>query len=130
MIFFLNQYFFSAHQDDFSPSFFVLPKFTNPSADSVPSKPLIVYQRRKNSVPLRPPPATSLNADPVPATAPEPLRHSTRVHRPPDRYGFTSPLSLTATLSSIPIPSSYKQAMEHECWRKAVESELLALEEN
>lgn len=37
---------------------------------------------------------------------------------------------MTATLSSIPIPSSYKQAMENDCWQKAIESELLALEEN
>lgn len=85
MIFFENQYFFSAYHDDSSPSFSVLPKFTNPSADSAPSKPIIVYQRRKNLVPLGPPPATSLNVDPVPATAPEPFRHSTRVRRPPDR---------------------------------------------
>jgi hypothetical protein len=33
-------------------------------------------------------------------------------------------------LSSTFLPSSYKQAMEHECWRKAIETELLALEEN
>ena len=95
--------------------------FTNPYADSVPSKPLIVYQRRQISAPLRPPPAQSLNADPVSATAPPPLRQSTRVRRPPDRYGFISPLSLTATVSSIPIPSSYKQAMEHECWHEKVQ---------
>ena len=93
-----------------------MPKFTKPSVDSVPFKPLIVYQRRKNSVPLRPPTETSLNADPVPATAPKPLKHGTRVYRPPDRYGFTYPLSLTATLSYIPIPLSYKQAIEYECW--------------
>lgn len=130
VIFFENQYFFSTHKDDLSPSFSVLPIFTNSSADSVPSKPLIVYQRRKISAPLGPPPAHSLNVDPVPATAPTPLRQSTRVRKPPDRYGFTSPLSLTATVSSIPIPSSYKQAMEHECWRRAIETELLALAEN
>ena len=82
--------------------------FTNSSADFVPSKPLIVYQRCKISAPLGPPPAHSLNADPVLATAPTPLRQSTQVRRPPDRYGFISPLSLTATVSYIPIPSSYK----------------------
>jgi len=37
---------------------------------------------------------------------------------------------MTASLSSIPIPSSFKQAMENDCWQKAIESELLALEEN
>lgn len=37
---------------------------------------------------------------------------------------------MTATLASIPIPSSYKQSMEHVCWQQAIETELLALEEN
>jgi hypothetical protein len=39
-------------------------------------------------------------------------------------------VALTATLSSIPIPSSYKQVMKHERWRKAIETELLVVEEN
>ena len=37
---------------------------------------------------------------------------------------------MTATLACVPIPSSYKQAMEHKCWQEAIEAELLALEEN
>ena len=37
---------------------------------------------------------------------------------------------MTASLSSIPIPSSYSQAMKNACWQKAIEAELLALEEN
>ena len=37
---------------------------------------------------------------------------------------------MTATLAHVPIPSSYKQAMEHKCWQEAIEAELLALEEN
>jgi len=37
---------------------------------------------------------------------------------------------MTASLSSVSIPSSYKQAMENDCWQKAIETELLALEEN
>jgi len=37
---------------------------------------------------------------------------------------------MTASLPSIHIPSSYKQAMEIDCWQKAIESELLALKEN
>ena len=62
--------------------------------------------------------------------APTPLRRSSRVRKPPDMYGFTSPLSLTTTLSYVSIPSSYKQEMENDCWQKAIETELLALEEN
>ncbi|KAL3523634.1 hypothetical protein ACH5RR_016468 [Cinchona calisaya] len=134
--FFENQYFFANHHDPVSSSFSVLPLFTNSSVDSVPSKPLLVYQRRKSntldqtSTSHRPPPTHSLTADSVPTATLAPLRRGTRVHKPPDRYGFTPPLSLAATLSPIPIPSSYKQAMEHECWRQAIDAEFLALEEN
>ncbi|WVZ12533.1 hypothetical protein V8G54_017063 [Vigna mungo] len=63
---------------------------------------------------------TSLDVDPVQAPEPEPA--------PLRRKRYIC--SMTATLSSIPIPSSYKQAMQNECWKKAIESELLALEEN
>ncbi|BFG20903.1 hypothetical protein CerSpe_071770 [Prunus speciosa] len=110
--------------------------FPNSPADPVPPKPLLVYQRRSTatshqpSAPQEPPQASSPTAAPVPAPAPPSLRLSTRVRRPPERFGFSSPSSFTATLSSISLPSSYKQAMEHECWRKAIETELLALEEN
>lgn len=114
----------------------MLPLFTNTDADPVPSKPLLMYQRRKSntsnhiSAPTRPPPDHTLDVDLAPAATDAPLRQSTRVRKPPDRYGFPTPSSLTTTLSSIPIPKSYKQAMEHECWRQAIETELLALEEN
>jgi len=37
---------------------------------------------------------------------------------------------LTETLASVPIPSSYKQVMKYKCWQDAIETELLALEEN
>ncbi|RVX16305.1 Retrovirus-related Pol polyprotein from transposon RE1 [Vitis vinifera] len=58
------------------------------------------------------------------------LRWSTRLSRPPDWYGFFSPVSLVATLSTISIPSCYKQAMEHKCWKNAMQAELQAIEEN
>ena len=57
------------------------------------------------------------------------LRLSTLVSRPPDRYGY-SHLSFLATLASINIPTSYSQAMKHECWRKAMSEELEALQTN
>ncbi|CAL8153285.1 unnamed protein product [Prunus armeniaca] len=112
------------------------PVVNTSSAAPVPSKPLLVYQRRSSatshqpSAPPKPPQDPSPPAALVPATAPPPLRHSTRVRRPPNRFGSSSPSSFTATLSSISLPSSYKQAMKHECWQKAVEAELLPLEEN
>ena len=37
---------------------------------------------------------------------------------------------MTTTLAFVPIPSSYKQAMEHKCWQDAIETELFALDEN
>ena len=69
-------------------------------------------------------------ADPVQALEIDLIRRGSRVRKPPERYGFTSPSSLAATLSPVSIPSSYKQAMENACWQKAIEAELLALEEN
>lgn len=44
--------------------------------------------------------------------------------------GFSSPLSLTITLSFIHIRLSYKQAIELEYWKKVMEEELQALKEN
>ncbi|CAL8994106.1 unnamed protein product [Prunus brigantina] len=99
VIFLENQYFFPTHQDPVSPSFSVLPMFTNSfaapvlnisSPAPVPSQPLLVYRRRSSATshqppaPPQPPPAPSPTAAPVPATAPPPLRQSTRVRRPPD----------------------------------------------
>ena len=43
---------------------------------------------------------------------------------------FSSSLSLTMTIAFVPIPFPYRQAMEHKCWREAIETKLLALEEN
>jgi len=125
VIFQENTYFFADNHDiGSSPSISVLPFFSNNSAGTTPPKPLLVYQRR-NMTP-RPPLDHSLAADPVLDPDPAPLRRSSRVRKTPARYGF----SLTATLASIPIPSSYKQAMEHKCWQQAIETELLALAEN
>lgn len=58
------------------------------------------------------------------------LRRSSRTHKPPDWYGFSTPAAMSTTLSSISIPTCYRQAMEHECWQQAMEAELKALEEN
>ena len=122
VIFLENQYFFSMHQDHVPPLFSVLPMFTNSSAAPVPSKPLLVYQRRSSTTshqhpdPLKPPQVPSPTAALVPATATSSHRQSTRVRKPPDRYRYSPPSSFTTTLSSTFLPSSYKQAMEHECW--------------
>ena len=75
-------------------------------------------------------PPSNLGPTPEPAPASTILRLSTCLSRPPDWYGFFSPVSLVATLSTISIPSCYKQAMEHESWQNAMQVELQALEEN
>jgi len=61
-----------------------------------------------------------------PVTSALPLRRSTRS----SRYGFFTPISLSTTLSSISIPSSYTQAMKHGYWKKAMQEELHTLQEN
>lgn len=43
-------------------------------------------------------------------------RQSTRVSRPLDRYGSFH--SLSTTLTSIPIPLNYSEAIKYECWVK------------
>ena len=95
-------------------------------------KPGFVYERRRrhkfdstSSVPLS-------DLDPVPDPAPTSttLHRSTRLSQPPDWYGFFSPVSLVTTLSTISIPSCYKQAMEYECWQNTMQAELEALKEN
>ncbi|CAI8617215.1 unnamed protein product [Vicia faba] len=136
VVFFENKYFFATHHDLPSSTFSVLPLFSNSSAGQPSSKPLLTYQRRRvvtqnqpadSHGPLR---ESSSTADPTQEPEPGPIRHSTRIRKLPEKYGFSNPLSLTAALSCVPIPSSYKQAMEHGCWQTAIENEPLALEEN
>ena len=95
-------------------------------------KPGFIYERRNqhefgSTSPMLP---SDLDPTPDPASTSITLRRSTHPSRPPNWYGFFSPVSLVATLSTISIPSCYKQAMEHECWQHAMQTELQALEEN
>ena len=75
MIFLENQYVFFTHQDPVPPLFSVLLMFANSSAAPVPSKPLLVYQRRLSATShqpldlLEPPQVPSPTISPVPATA-------------------------------------------------------------
>jgi len=69
--------------------------FSNSSTAPVPSKPLLVYQRRSSATsyqppdPLEPPHVPSSTAAHVPATATPSHRQSTRVRKPPNRYGYS-----------------------------------------
>ena len=58
-----------------------------------------------------------------------PLRQSSHISCPPDRFGFTH-TSLLTTLSSVQMPYHFSQAVQHECWRQAMQEELEALKEN
>ncbi|RVW45850.1 Retrovirus-related Pol polyprotein from transposon RE1 [Vitis vinifera] len=75
-------------------------------------------------------PSSDLDPAPNHILASTTIRWSTRLSRPPDWYGFVFPISLAANLSTISIPSCYKQVMEHECWKNAMQAELQALEKN
>ena len=72
---------------------------------------------------------SDLDLAPDPTLASTTLCRSTRPSQSPNWYGFFSSISLVTTLSTISIPSCYKQAMEHECWKIAMQVELQALKE-
>lgn len=66
--------------------------------------------------------------EPTPNPGPPPaLRRSTRIAKPPDRFGFPSFLS---AVHAISIPSSYSQAVQESCWQEAMADEIVAFESN
>ena len=131
-VIFENQYFFPSHVQLSSASVSLLPIFSESPTIVERFKIGFVYERRSRhesgSTSFVPHSDLDLASDPAPASTT--LRRSTHPSRPPDWYGFFSPVSLITTLSTISIPSCYKQAMEHECWQIAMQAELQALEEN
>ena len=112
VIFFENQKFFPSH-DSSSPEVAILPTFNDHSTVVQRFQPGFVYQCRSSTA--APP------IDPVPIVP----RRSTRVSRPPARY-----ISCTAALSNIFVPSCYSHAAKHECWQRAMQEELQALQDN
>ena len=124
MIFFENQYFFPSHVQLSSASVSLLPIFSESPTIVERFKPGFVYKRRSRhesgSTSFMPP--SDLELAPDPALASTTIHQSTRPSRPPNWYDFFSPVSLVATLSTISIPSCYKQAMEHECWQIAMQA--------
>ena len=132
VIFFENQFFFPSHVQLSSASVSLLPNFSESPTIVERFKLGFVYERRSRqesgSTSFVPPSDLDLAPDPAPTSTT--LRRSTHPSRPPNWYGFFSPVSLVATLSTISIPSCYKQAMEHKCWKIEIQAELQALEEN
>ncbi|RVW84364.1 Retrovirus-related Pol polyprotein from transposon RE1 [Vitis vinifera] len=100
-------------------------------------QPGIVYTRRSRpqslsvAHPISDP--TTLQMQSVAAPS---VRRSSRVSVPPNRYGFPSSSSgnsisaLTAALSKFDIPTCYSHAAKHDCWRQAMQEEIVALEAN
>lgn len=58
---------------------------------------------------------------------PQPLRHSSCITVPPNRYGFPSHFT---SLDSTPIPTSYSRVSIVPCWQDAMTKELLILKAN
>jgi len=111
-----------------------MPHFLDSSHTVERFKPSLVYTRRHLPSSTLHDSAPTLDFVPPPALDPVtsviPLCRSTQSSKPPNWYGFFTPISLSTTLPSIFIPSSYTQAMEHDCWKKAMQEELQALQEN
>ena len=92
-----------------------------------------MYERRRPILPLL---EQDLSSEPIlidHSTMNSPsntiLQRSSRVRHPPDQYGF-SHTSLHTTLTSIPIPKCYSEAVKHGCWHAAMAEELQALRDN
>ena len=83
---------------------------------------MVYRQQSPSSLPL---------PDPIPSPILEvpPLRRSTRSSHPPEKYGF-SYTSLNATSAQITVPNYYSPTVKQECWVKAINEELQALQEN
>jgi hypothetical protein len=136
VVFFENQCFFSTHVESL-PEISILPCFDELSPLPKRFKPGMVYTQRRSTLPL---PETNPSSESVQTTSPEidspsetipesgPQR-STRVSRPPDWYGF-SHTSFKTTLSSISIPTCFSKVVKYECWQKAMNEELRALQDN
>ena len=110
VIFFENQYFFPSHIELPSASVSLLASFSESPTIVEGFKPGFVYERRSrhesNSTSYVSPSNLDPTLDPAPASTT--LRRFTRLSRPPNWYGFFSPVFLIATLSTISIPSCYK----------------------
>ncbi|RWR83570.1 retrovirus-related Pol polyprotein from transposon TNT 1-94 isoform X1 [Cinnamomum micranthum f. kanehirae] len=137
VVFFENQYFSQHHHDnDPSPLISLVPNFAETSISPVDkTKPILVYERRRRentTVPKPPDNIISSISDPAPTpdiSQSVQLRRFSRISRPSDRFGFTH-TSLLTTLSSVQIPNHFSPAVQHECWRNAMQEELEALDGN
>lgn len=109
--------FFSINQDGhFSISKSLSPLFFNSLTREQTCQPLLVYQRHSFVPP--PPPDHSLDVDPTFQQEPTILPRSTSDRKPPEKYDYSKPLSLKATLAYVLNPYSYKQAIQHNVGKK------------
>ena len=116
---FLINIFFQQFIDPSDSPFVTLPGFSD-KTPFVKFNPNSVYHSRgdKQATGSTPP-------DPPPPSGPSgvaPLRRSTHISVPPNRYGFTH-TSLMATMTSTTIPNLYSQAVQHKCWNTAMQED-------
>lgn len=88
-----------------------------PPAPPVPDPPLAPPGPDHLSLSAPSPPSE----DPTPL----PLRRSSCLSKPPDKYGLSV---LPTPIDHVLIPTSYSQASKVPCWQDAMTEELLALE--
>ena len=127
--FFANQFMF----DSIPPSIndiVVLPNFSIMPESIERYKPGITYVRQRKKQVLTAPPDTDLPPNPEPVEPRPSGRTSRALDRfSPDMYDLKH-TSLTASLSSISIPTCNSQAVKDVRWIKAMNEELQALQEN
>ena len=122
--FFYNQFMFHSLTPDIN-DIAILPSFSITPQSIERYKPGFTYVRKRiQQVPTAPP-----DTEPPPDPEPVEPRRSSRTSRAPDRYD-SKHTSLTASLSSISIPTCYSQAVKDAHWIKATNEELQALQEN
>jgi hypothetical protein len=127
--FFDNQFMFHSISPDIN-DIAILPNFPIMPQSIERYKPGFSYVRKRiQQVPTAPP-----DIEPPPDPEPVEPRRSGRTSRAPDRFSpdryDSKHTSLTASISSISIPTCYSQAVKDVRWIKAMNEELQALQEN
>jgi len=128
VVFFENQYFFPTHGESL-PEISFFPHFDELSP---PTLPLLETDPSSETAPTTfPEIEVTSKTDPISSSMPPELgpRRSTRVSHPLARY-VDYDTSFNTTLSSISIPTCFSEAVKYESWRKAMDEELQALQDN
>jgi len=127
--FFDNQFMFHSLTPDIN-DIAILPSFSITPQSIERYKPGFTYVRKR----IQQVPTAPLDTEPPPDPEPVEPRRSGRTSRAPDRFSpdtyDSKHTSLTASLSSISIPTCYSQAVKDVRWIKAMNEDFQALQEN